>query len=100
MINFQPIAVEHKREYEACLPADGVKCCEYSFTNLFLWGRQRIAFLYGNAAVFSQFDRKSVYLFPVGNGDMKKTLDAIGYTPRVSFREGIADVIDRRRERL
>ena len=34
------------------------------------------------------------------NVDMKKTLDAIGYTPRVSFREGIADVIDRRRERL
>ena len=77
MIDFQPIAVENKQKYEACLPADGVKCCEYSFTNLFLWGRQRIAFLYGNAAVFSQFDRKSVYLFPVGNGDMKKTLDDI-----------------------
>lgn len=77
MIDFQPIAVENKQKYEACLPDSGTVGCEYSFANLFLWGRQRMAFLHGNAAVFSQFDRKSVYLFPVGNGDMKKTLEAI-----------------------
>lgn len=77
MIEFQPIGTEHKRIYEACLPREKARGCEYSFANLFLWGRQRIAFLNGMVTVFSQFDRKSVYLFPVGNGDIKKTLDAI-----------------------
>ena len=77
MIEFQPIGTEHKRIYEACLPREEARGCEYSFANLFLWGRQRIAFLNGMVTVFSQFDRKSVYLFPVGNGDIKKTLDAI-----------------------
>ena len=61
MVDFQPITPEIRAQYEGCLQAAPQRGCEYSFTNLFLWGRQRMAFLHGNAAVFSQFDRKSVY---------------------------------------
>ena len=44
---------------------------------MYLWGRQKIAFLGDNVVFFSQFNRKSVYLFPVGTGDKKPVLDAL-----------------------
>lgn len=77
MIEFRSITIEDKKEFEHLLAGGPERGCEYSFANLFLWGRQRIAFLYGNVTVFSQFDRKSVYLFPVGDGGLKETLDTI-----------------------
>ena len=77
MIDYRPIHTADQTEYEAVVSGVGERGCEYSFTNLYLWGRQRIAFLEGNATVFSQFDRKSVYLFPVGSGNIRGTLDAI-----------------------
>lgn len=83
MVDFQPITTDKKKPYEACLQADPARGCEYSFANLFSWGRQRMAFLHGNVTVFSQFDRKSVYLFPVGQGDLKKTLECMIHDAKV-----------------
>lgn len=77
MIDYKPICPEDKSKYESVLSNVGERGCEYSFTNLYLWGRQRMALEDGNITVFSQFNRKSVYLFPVGNGDLKATLDKI-----------------------
>lgn len=77
MIDFQPITPAHKGAYEHCLFQGAARGCEYTFANLFLWGRQKIAFLDGFAVIFSQFARKSVYSFPVGQGDLKKATDAI-----------------------
>lgn len=76
MIDYQPITIEMKAPYERLLAAAGERGCEYSFANLFLWGRQRIAFIHGCVTVFSQFNRRSVYLFPLGE-DIKSTVDAI-----------------------
>ena len=53
------------------------KNCEYAFTNLCIWGRQHAAFLDGYWVFFSQFDRKAVYPFPVGEGEILPVLDAI-----------------------
>lgn len=77
MIHYRMIGIEDKAAYEAMLSCAGQRGCEYGFANLYLWGRQRIAFRDGNVSVFSQFDRKSVYLFPIGCGDLKQTLEAI-----------------------
>lgn len=77
MLDFQPLKPEQKAEYDATLKACGERGCEYSFANLYLWGRQKAVFHRGNLAFFSQFNQKSVYLFPVGSGDLKSTLDAI-----------------------
>ena len=76
MIGFQPLDITKKAEYDRFLMHHGQRGCEYSFANLYLWGRQRAAFHEGNLAFFSQFNRKSVYLFPMGS-DLKPTLDAI-----------------------
>ena len=77
MIDFLPLEIERKAEYDRYLMACGDRGCEYSFTNLYLWGRQKAAFLDDQLVFFSQFNRKSVYLFPIGPGDRKKALDAI-----------------------
>lgn len=77
MIDFKHITLEHKEWYEKKLAEEGERGCEYSFANLYLWGRQTVAEVAGCAVFFSQFNRKSVYPFPVGNGDKKAALDAI-----------------------
>ena len=77
MIDFLPLDITKKAEYDKYLMDCGNRGCEYSFTNLYLWGRQRAAFMADQLVFFSQFNRKSVYLFPIGSGDRKTALDAI-----------------------
>lgn len=77
MIDFQRLDLNNKAQYDSYLTACGERGCEYSFTNLFLWGRQKAAFVDGRLALFSQFNRRSVYPFPVGQGDLKCVMDAI-----------------------
>lgn len=77
MIDFQKLDLNNRAQYDAFLMHNGERGCEYSFVNLYLWGRQRAAFTDGFLVLFSQFQRKSVYPFPLGQGDVKKVLDAI-----------------------
>ena len=77
MIDFQILTLEDKPRYDAVLQNCGVRGCEYSFVNLYLWGRQKAAFWHDHLVFFSQFNRKSVYLFPVGSGDLLPVVEAI-----------------------
>ncbi len=77
MIDFHRLELSQKDRYDQLLRNCGQRGCEYSFTNLFLWGRQKAAFVDGYLALFSQFDRRSVYPFPIGQGDIRPVLDAI-----------------------
>lgn len=82
MIPYQRLDLREKARYDAYLQSCGERGCEYSFTNLFLWGRQKAAFVDGHLTLLSQFDRRSVYPFPVGQGDVKPVLDAIIHDSR------------------
>ena len=77
MIDFQSFSPESKSQYDALHCALGERGCEYSFVNLYLWGRQKYAYIHDHYLYFSQFHRRSVYLFPLGAGDKKAALDAI-----------------------
>lgn len=77
MIPFERLNLNQKEQYEAYLAHLRNCSCEYSFANRFLWGRQKVAFIHDYLVMFSQFDRKSVYPFPIGSGDIKPVLDAI-----------------------
>lgn len=77
MIDFKHITIADKAQYESHLLSCGERGCEFSFANLYLWGRQQVAFLHGHALLFSQFNRRTVYPFPVGCGDKKEAVDAI-----------------------
>ena len=77
MIDFKPLKLEQKPLIDQYLNTAAERGCEYSFVNLYLWGRQKVAIFHDHLVGFSQFDRKSVYLFPVGAGDKRAVLDAI-----------------------
>lgn len=77
MIDFQPLTLADRSRCEHYLLDGTERGCEYSFANLYLWGRQRFAEVWGQLALFSQFNRRSVYPFPAGGADKKRALDAI-----------------------
>lgn len=77
MIDFAKLTLADKERVNFCLAQGRERGCEYSFANLYLWGRQRAAFQGGFLLLFSQYNRRSVYPFPVGQGDVKSVLDAI-----------------------
>lgn len=77
MIHFQRIDLTRKEDYLRLLRPRLDRGCAYSFANLILWGRQRVAFLDNYLVIFSQFGKSSIYPFPAGTGDVKPVLDAI-----------------------
>lgn len=76
-IDFAPITLQDKSLFESYLSSENRHGCEFSFTNLYLWGRQRFAVLHGHIVLFSQFDHRTCYPYPIGNGDKREVLDAI-----------------------
>ena len=77
MIDFHKLDPARKAAYDKFLLNCGQRGCEYNFANLYLWGRQRAAFLGDNLVFFSQFNQRSIYLYPLCNGDLKEVIDAI-----------------------
>ncbi len=77
MIDFKPVTIQDKPIYEKYLLDGSERGCEYTFANIYLWGRQQATLLHDHMVRFSQFNRRSVYPFPVGQGDKKPVLDAI-----------------------
>lgn len=77
MINFQPLKLENKAEYERYLMSGSERGCEYSFANLFMWGRQRGTVVHDQLVLFSQFNRRSVYPYPAGTADKKAAIEEI-----------------------
>lgn len=77
MIPFKSPQIENKPAYDAYLRHCGERGCEYNFANLYLWGRQRLAFCEDTLVFFSQFNRKSVYAFPLTKSDLRPALEAI-----------------------
>ena len=83
MIDFQKIDLSQRERYTQFLMHCGERGCEYSLVNLHIWGHQKAAFLHGCLAFFSQYERRSVYPFPIGDGDVQAVLDAIIHDSRV-----------------
>ena len=77
MIPFDKIGLSQREKYNCYLQDGTERGCEYSFANLYLWGRQQTAEVGGFLTIFSQFEKRSLYPFPVGQGDRKQVLDAI-----------------------
>ena len=77
MISFSRLQLAQKAQYEDILFACVSRSCEYSFANLYLWGRQEAAFFPEGVAFFSHFYGKSVYPYPIGTGDRRAVLEAV-----------------------
>ena len=77
MINFHRPQLHEKEAYDSILFSCPPRGCEFSFANLTLWGRQNVAFIHDCVALFSHFYGKSVYPYPIGNGDKKAVIEEI-----------------------
>ena len=77
MIDFHRLTLNQKEDYEAILLSGATRGCEYSFANLYLWGRQLVAFRHDCVVFFSHFDGRSVYPYPIGPGDRRRCLEEI-----------------------
>lgn len=77
MIDFKPITLQEQALFTPYLQAGTEHGCEYSFVNLFVWGRQQAAIVEDQLVIFSQYNRKSVYAYPMGAGSKKAALEAI-----------------------
>ena len=77
MIDFKKLDLSQREQYQTYLMHCGERGCEYSLANLYMWGHQKVAILQDCMAFYSQYERRSVYPFPIGDGDKKAVLDAI-----------------------
>lgn len=77
MIDFHRLKPDQRDAYEDILFACPPRGCEYSFANLFLWGRQQAAIIHGCVVFFSHFYSRSVYPYPIGTGDKRAALEEI-----------------------
>ena len=77
MIDFQRPLLSQRDAYNEILLSVPARGCEYSFANLYLWGMQQLAFTRGCVAFFSHFNGRSVYPYPMGNGDRRGVIEEI-----------------------
>lgn len=77
MIDFHRLELAQREEYERILFSGPTRGCAYSFANLRLWGRQEAAFLHGCVAFFSHYHGRSVYPYPIGDGDRRRVVEEL-----------------------
>lgn len=77
MIDFKPVGLEDKKQYEGYLMDGTMYGCERNFVNLYMWGDQRLAVINDQMVVFSLYNGHYFYSYPMGDGDKKALLDAI-----------------------
>ena len=77
MIDFRPFSACDKALYEGFLFDGRERGCEFSFANVYCWGKQQFAPMHGQLLFFSQFDRRCVYPYPLGEGDKRAAIDAL-----------------------
>lgn len=71
MLDFHRLHLSQREQYNAIVSSLEERSCEYSFANLYLWGRQQVVFRGDCAAFFSHFNGKSIYPYPIGSGDKR-----------------------------
>lgn len=77
MIPFKRLRAEDRDTYHPILYSCGKQNSEYSFNNLFLWGRQEVAEVAGCVCALCHWDDKSMYLFPQGDGDLLRAISLL-----------------------
>ena len=77
MLNFKKLDISQADKYRAILRHAAHRGCSYSFSHLYMWGRQLGTCVGDHLVMFSHFDGHSMYPFPIGQGDPRAALEAI-----------------------
>lgn len=76
MIAFRRPTLADRQQLQPIFLSADYRGCEYSFTNIFLWGQQQFALVEGELVIFSHWDGRSMYVYP-GRRNLKKIIDAL-----------------------
>lgn len=77
MLDFHRLHLSQREAYNAVISRLPERSCEYTFANLYLWGRQQVVFEGEQILFFSHFGGKSLYPYPVGTGDRLAAVNAV-----------------------
>ena len=80
MVSFESPQFEDRQWVQPLLDAEGSLCCEYNFTNIYLWSRaypQKIARLDDRLLVRIEGKLGLCYLYPAGGGPLAPAVDAL-----------------------
>ena len=77
MIDFERFHSADGAFYKKFFPDGYDRGCEFSFVNLYLWGKQNYAVFEDSLLLMAQFGQRTLYPFPVGRGDKAKAVREI-----------------------
>ena len=77
MIHFERLTIERKPEIDALLHRAAHRGCAFSFANLYLWGRQCAARVGDDLLLFSHFQGKTLYPYPVCPGSARDAIEVL-----------------------
>ncbi|MDR0507296.1 MAG: phosphatidylglycerol lysyltransferase domain-containing protein [Dysgonamonadaceae bacterium] len=81
MLNFRPITIDDKETVQPFFDKSIFGNCDFSFSNILSWKHlYNTAFTVEDGFLYIRFqspDDSSCYLFPLGDGDLKKALEQI-----------------------
>lgn len=77
MLDFQPVQLSDREKLLPFYQFSHSRGCEYSFANLYIWGRQEYAIFGDCLVVFAHWGDRSIYVYPVGPGEKRPVLEAL-----------------------
>ena len=77
MIHFERLTIERKPEIDALLHRAAHRGCAFSFASLYLWGRQCAARVGDDLLLFSHFQGKTMYPYPVCPGSARDAIEVL-----------------------
>ena len=77
MIHFERLTIERKPEIDELLHRAAHRGCAFSFASLYLWGRQCVARVGENLLLFSHFQGKTMYPYPVCPGSARDAIEVL-----------------------
>ena len=77
MIHFERLTIERKPEIDALLHRAAHRGCAFSFASLYLWGRQCVARVGEDLLLFSHFQGKTMYPYPVCPGSARDAIEVL-----------------------
>lgn len=77
MLDFQIVRLSDREKLLPFYQFAHSRGCEYSFVNLYIWGRQEYAIVGDCLVVFAHWGGRSVYAYPVGPGEKRPVLELL-----------------------
>lgn len=76
MLDFKPITLDIKEEYQKKSFIFN-RSCLHTFATMFIWGQAKYVKVNDYFIFLAKYGEKYVYLFPVGDGDIKEVINLI-----------------------